>query len=260
MEYVLLFVIASGGAAMSFYTGFGFGTVLFPIMAWFFDIQTAIVMTAVVHFLNSLFKLFLVGRYAHWPTVWAFGIPSAIGAFVGVQALRFLSEWNENIAYSFVGMNLSTSALTISVGMVMLLFAVFEYTDKLNILTTKNSSMITGGLLSGFFGGVCGQQGAMRSAFLMHRFEDKKAFLGTRTILALIVDSVRITSYLAFLNLVFQANNLTPLYIAISAGFTGAFVGNKFLHKVSIGWLRKAVMLLLLVMGVLLIFNGNAIH
>ena len=62
MEWIIL-IVAFVGAALSFFTGFGFGTILLPVMALFFDLTTAVMMTAFVHFVNTIYKLFLVSNF-----------------------------------------------------------------------------------------------------------------------------------------------------------------------------------------------------
>jgi uncharacterized membrane protein YfcA len=41
--------------------------------------------------------------------------------------------------------------------------------------------------------------------------------------------------------------------VALIGGMSGALIGNKFLKKTSIEWIRKSVMLFLFIMGILMI-------
>jgi hypothetical protein len=50
--------------------------------------------------------------------------------------------------------------------LLMMVFALFELLPSLRKLTFSNRHLVIGGLLSGFFGGFSGHQGALRSAFL----------------------------------------------------------------------------------------------
>jgi uncharacterized membrane protein YfcA len=253
MEWIILFV-AFTGAALSFFTGFGFGTILLPTMALFFDLTTAIMMTAFVHFLNTIYKLFLVGKYAHWPTVISFGVPSAIGAIAGALLLSALTSYFTPFQYSFMGIAGETSGLNIIMGILLITFSLFEYFNFLEKNMSGNKSLWVGGLLSGFFGGVSGQQGALRSAFLLHQFKDKHVFMGTRTVLAAIVDAVRITTYLSMIALIFEQQNNWPMIFAILGGIGGATVGNMLLQKISLSWIRKAIVIFLLVVGIYIMF------
>ena len=55
-------------------SGFGLGTLLLPAFAVFFPIDAAVAMTAVVHLLNNLFKLALLGRQADRGVILRFGV------------------------------------------------------------------------------------------------------------------------------------------------------------------------------------------
>lgn len=52
-----------------------------------------------------------------------------------------------------------------------------------------------GGVLSGFFGGLSGQQGAFRSAFLLHAGLDPQRFIATNAAIATLVDITRLVVY-----------------------------------------------------------------
>ena len=253
MEYVFILLIATLGSGLSFFSGFGFGTMLLPVMALFFDLQTAVFATAIVHFLNNVFKLTLVGKYAHWKTVIQFGIPSAVGAFLGAEALNYLAHLQQPLHFEFWIIETNTTFLGVTMGFVLILLAAMEYSNALVRVNKAPRILWLGGVFSGFFGGLSGQQGAIRSAFLMNHFEDKQVFIGTRAALAFIVDAVRIFTYAASFQLFLQHEIYLPMAIALIGGMSGALIGNKFLKKTSIEWIRKTVMVFLFVMGTLMI-------
>ena len=74
MDAVLICIVAFAASAMTFLSGFGLCTLLLPAFAFFYPIELAVASTAIVHFLNGLFKLALVGRFASWRIVLRFGI------------------------------------------------------------------------------------------------------------------------------------------------------------------------------------------
>ena len=253
MEYVFILLIATLGSGLSFFSGFGFGTMLLPVMALFFDLQTAVFATAIVHFLNNVFKLTLVGKYAHWKTVIQFGIPSAVGAFLGAEALNYLAHLQQPLHVEFWIIETNTTFLGVTMGLVLILLAAMEYSNALVRVNKAPRILWLGGVFSGFFGGLSGQQGAIRSAFLMNHFEDKQVFIGTRAALAFIVDAVRIFTYAASFQLFLHHEIYLPMAVALIGGMSGALIGNKFLKKTSIEWIRKSVMVFLFVMGTLMI-------
>jgi cytochrome c biogenesis protein CcdA len=84
----LVAVAAFVVALLTFFTGFGLGTLLMPAFAWLLhDVPTAVAATAVVHLANNLLKLGLVGRRADRGVVLKFGddrgavlLPRRLGA------------------------------------------------------------------------------------------------------------------------------------------------------------------------------------
>ena len=54
-----------------------------------------------------------------------------------------------------------------------------------------------GGALSGFFGGLVGNQGGIRTAAMLGFEVDKRQFVATTTAVALIIDMARVPIYLA---------------------------------------------------------------
>ena len=75
----LICIAAFLASTLTFFSGFGLGTLLTPVFALFFPIQTAIAATAIVHLASNLFKVGLVGRDADWTVVARFGLPAAAG-------------------------------------------------------------------------------------------------------------------------------------------------------------------------------------
>src|SRR5687768_13085276 len=92
MIYVLICLVAFIGSGLTLFSGFGLGTILLPCFALFFPVELAIALTAIVHFLNNLFKLALFGKFADKKITLAFGIPSVIAAIAGAYLLTAVSE------------------------------------------------------------------------------------------------------------------------------------------------------------------------
>ena len=60
MELAVISLVAFLTAILTFFSGFGLGTILMPVFAIFFPVDIAIALTGVVHFSNNLFKLSLI--------------------------------------------------------------------------------------------------------------------------------------------------------------------------------------------------------
>ncbi|MEK9138207.1 MAG: sulfite exporter TauE/SafE family protein, partial [Bacteroidota bacterium] len=59
MEYLIVCTIALLASGLTLFSGFGLGTLLLPAFILFFPPDVAVGMTAIVHFLNNIFKLVL---------------------------------------------------------------------------------------------------------------------------------------------------------------------------------------------------------
>ncbi|MBI2357306.1 MAG: sulfite exporter TauE/SafE family protein [Deltaproteobacteria bacterium] len=70
-------------AAMVLMSGFGLGTLLTPLFVLFYDIKIAVLLVAIVHFSNNLFKLGLFFRHLDMAILKRFGALSIVGALVG---------------------------------------------------------------------------------------------------------------------------------------------------------------------------------
>ena len=250
--YSVLAIVAAalGGAFLSFFCGFGLGTILLPAFMIFFPAPAAIAATAVVHMANNVFKLFLVGKHAHWPTVRRFGITSVAGAIVGAWALNWLSHQDNVFAFSVGGSVLHTDIIRIVIGLIILLFALLELSPSLERLAMPNRWLPVGGLVSGFFGGLSGHQGALRSAFLMRTGLSKNEFMGTRVICACLVDISRITVYATSIAANWHSMRADLLIIATLAAFAGAWTGNKLIQKTELDLLNKIIAAALILFAV----------
>lgn len=83
MDIILISLVAFLVSILTFFSGFGLGTILTPVFMVFFPVDLAIALTGVVHFFNNVFKLFLVGKHADRAVLLRFGIPAIIAAFFG---------------------------------------------------------------------------------------------------------------------------------------------------------------------------------
>jgi uncharacterized membrane protein YfcA len=106
-------------------------------------------------------------------------------------------------------------------------------------------------MLSGFFGGFSGHQGALRSAFLVKVGVSTEAFVGTNAFIGFMVDMARIATYAAVI-FTAKASSLVgadqwPLILTgILAAFAGVMLGKRFLHKVTMKTVQTLVGVLLL--------------
>lgn len=253
MEYAAIWLSAFLASALTLFSGFGLGTLLMPVFALFFPVQVAIAATAVVHLANNVFKVALVGRSANWGVVLRFGLPAALAAVVGAGVLALFADLPALGRYEFGGERREISVIKLVIGIVILVFAVLELSPRFAALAFPPRYLTVGGILSGFFGGLSGNQGAFRSAFLIKAGLGKEAFIGTGAVSAVIVDTVRLVVYgLSFYAAGFAAlsNDIGSLVAAaIIAAFLGAFIGSRLIKKVTLRVVQIIVAVSMIVIG-----------
>jgi uncharacterized membrane protein YfcA len=246
MHYLIICLCAFLASGLTLFSGFGLGTLLLPVMAVFFPIDTAIALTAVVHCLNNLFKFALLGRHADKGTVLRFGLPAILAALLGARMLLWLSRLQPLLAYQLLGHQLQVMPVKLVVACLMVFFALFELVPHLAKISVAKKYLPLGGLLSGFFGGLSGHQGALRSVFLLKAGLSKETFIATGVVISLLVDIPRIVVYGLSLTALRLGDNRLLLAAAILAAFGGAGLGNRLLTKVTLRLVQTLVALMLL--------------
>lgn len=255
MSLIVIALVSLIAAGLTLFSGFGLGTLLTPAFAFFFPIELAVGLTAIVHLSNNLFKLALLGRHADRRVVVSFGLPAVLAAFLGAEALSRLSSLDPLLTYSLGTRILQVTPVKSVVSAVILLFVVLELSPRFGALQLPPRFMPLGGLLSGFFGGLSGHQGALRSAFLMKAGLSKESFIATGVIIACLIDVTRLTVYARHLSLPSLSANLPLLSAAILSAFAGSFLGARLLDKVTLRFVQLTVSLALVLISISLFFG-----
>ncbi|MEE9212947.1 MAG: TSUP family transporter, partial [Phycisphaeraceae bacterium] len=150
--------------------------------------------------------------------------------------------------YQLAGRELQITAVKLIVAILMVVFALMELAPPSKRFRFKPQYLPVGGLLSGFFGGLSGHQGALRSAFLIKTGLSKEAFIATGVMIACLVDVTRLAVYGTNFWMQGVRQNLWLLGAATASAFVGAFVGARLLKQVTLRMVQilVAVMLLLI--------------
>ena len=255
MEVLIISLVTFLAAILTFFSGFGLGTILTPIMMIYFPVELAIALTGIIHFSNNIFKLFIVGNFYSREVLLKFGIPAIIAAFLGSYILFQLNDEVILYSYELMGNTKKISLVKFIVSLLLIVFALIDLIPFFNKLKFDSKSLWYGGFLSGFFGGLTGNQGALRSAFLIKIGLDKKVFIGTTVVISSLVDFTRLSVYstnLFNLNL----NDYSALgFFAISSGIIGSYLGNKLLKKVTLKTIKVLVALMILFLAAALLIG-----
>lgn len=249
---IILCVAALVTSLLTFFSGFGLGTILMPVFAVFFPVDIAIALTGVVHFLNNLFKLSLVGLRADKLVVLRFGIPAFIAALAGAWLLLQISDLQPIYQYTFRNNVYSITPVKLIISVLLMFFALIEVIPYFKNLQFEKDKLIPGGLLSGFFGGLSGHQGALRSAFLIKSNLSKEAFIATGIVIACMVDFSRLGVYLTGFSKSGLHENLTLMIAATLSAFMGAFLGSRLLKKITLKSVQSIVTIMLFILSIVL--------
>lgn len=252
MEYVIICLTAFGASLLTFFSGFGLGTILTPVMIIFFPAPEAIALTGIVHLLNNMFKLILVGKQTDKHVAVKFGIPALVGSFIGAYVLIYFSENLFHYEYEMLGKTMEITFIKLMVATMMILFALFEILPWLKSLQFSSKYMSLGGFISGFFGGLSGNQGALRSAFLLRYGLSKEIYIATGVVIACIIDVTRLSIYFSTSSSYDYWENDVLLLLAVLSAFAGAFLGNKLLKKVTLAFVQTLASIMIITLALLL--------
>ena len=252
MEIVVISLAAFVVAILTFFSGFGLGTILTPVFMLFFPVELAIALTGVVHFFNNIFKLFLVGRNADKTVLLRFGIPAVIAAIVGSWILLNITDLQPLFSYEAFGKHIEVYPVKFIISILLIIFASIDLIPYFNTLRFGKSKLPIGGALSGFFGGLSGNQGALRSAFLIKAGLSKEAFIATAVVVSTFVDFTRLSVYATRFTKSGLTDNLTLVICATLAGIAGAYLGNKLLKKVTLRFLQVTIAVMLILISIAL--------
>jgi uncharacterized protein len=257
-SFMCAFIIISLSAffvsGLTLYSGFGLGTLMMPVFAVFFPVPIAVAATAVVHGANNIFKIILVGRHADASLVLRFGVPALAAAFLGACMLEYVSRLDPIATYSLGFRVAEVTPIKLTMGILILSFSLFELLPVLRTIAIDKKYLFVGGLLSGFFGGLSGHQGALRSAFLAKMAVSTETFVGTSAAIGFLVDMTRIAVYAAlFLGagkaFFLDSSQLPLVATAILAAFAGVIAGKRYLRTVTMKTIQAVTGVLLMVIA-----------
>lgn len=252
MEYIIICLVAFLASILTFFSGFGLGTILLPVLALFFPVEVAIALTGIVHFFNNIFKLVLVGKNADKKVLLYFGIPAVIAALFGAYILIHISDLEPWYTYMLGQRTFEITPVKLIISVLLIAFAIIELLPFIKKLKFEKKHLPFGGILSGFFGGLSGHQGALRSAFLINAGLTKETFIGTAVVISSFVDFTRISVYATRILNAGLSDQIPLILSATLSAILGAFIGNKLLKKITLDFIQKTVAVLLIIISLAL--------
>lgn len=255
MDIILISLAAFFTAILTFFSGFGLGTILTPVFVLFFPVDIAIALTGVVHFTNNLFKMALVGKHTDKVVLLRFGIPAILAAFAGAWLLMRITALPSLHEYSLWGKTFEITPVKLIIAVILIVFSVFEILPAVQKWQFGKNKLILGGILSGFFGGLSGIQGALRSAFLIKSGLGKEAYIATGVVIASLVDFTRLSVYASKFAAAHLHENVALLISATLAAIGGAMIGKRLLKSVTLRNLQLLVAVMLILISLALGFG-----
>ncbi len=236
MEILYISLLTLIAAAIGTFTGFGTSTLMIPVLVIFFPPVETIFLVSIIHWFGNVWKIALFRSGFNLRLLLLFGVVGLVTSYLGAHISLGA---NELILLRLLGAFLAGYAL----------FLVFQSKFK---IPANNMTALSGGALSGFFAGMFGMGGAMRSAFLTTFDLPKAVYIATAGAIGLLVDSTRIITY-------FTGGATLPkelwygLLIFIPISFVGAHIAKNVIDKIPQNQFRTVVATFLFVFGVKLI-------
>ena len=222
-------VIAGGIAAVS---GFGIGSVLTPVLALQIDTRLAIAAVSVPHLIGTAQRFWIMRRHVDRRLLREFGATSAAGGLAG----------------ALLGTQLSSRGLNVVFGCLLIFTAVAEISGWIRRVRWGQRAGWIAGAISGFLGGLVGNQGSIRTAGLLAYDVSPGAFVATATAVALIVDGARMPVYMAT-----RGSDVAELWslltVATCGVVIGTAVGTSILPRLRQATFRRSVAILLAILG-----------
>ncbi len=229
-------VLAGGIAAIS---GFGIGSLLTPILAVRYGTKLAVAIVSVAHLVGTAARFIGLRKHIDKKVFLNFGILSAAGGLAG----------------ALLNAHANSPALAIVFGCLLVFAGISGLTGFVDRMHFGRRTAWFAGALSGFFGGLVGNQGGIRSAALLGFDIRKESLIATATAIALIVDGARMPVYLAI-----ETKGILsawPLLVtAIFGVLLGTFWGVRLLRRIEERTFRKLLYSLVLVLGIYMLIHG----
>lgn len=228
--YIALLTLLS--AVIGTITGFGTSTIMIPVLVMFMPPLEAIFLVSIIHWFGNVWKISLFRSGFDFKLIALFGVSGFLASYAGA-ALSL--DVDQNILLRLLGIFLMAYSFSL----------IFKSNIKIQAGT---KTALFGGTLSGFFAGMFGIGGAIRSAFLLIYDLPKTVYIATAGAIGLLVDSTRIVTY--YIGGTTMAERLWwGLLVFIPISFFGAYAAKKITHHIPQEKFRTVIACLLLLLG-----------
>jgi len=218
--------------------GFGTAIVMTPILLLFFPLPQTLIFTGVIHLLVDIWQVVLFRDHINSRVLIFFGIPSVILSVIGARVL-LVSDYEIIISL---------------LGVFLIVYGLFEIFIRDIRIEDKLINHIAGGAVSGFVSGVSGVGGPIRSVFLQALDMPQKQFIFSVGAVALLVDLGRVIAYLSD-GISITVDFWIMVLAMIPVSILSAWVGRRFINRLSSGVFKKVICFFLAIAGLVLILG-----
>lgn len=229
-------MLAGATAAVA---GFGIGSLLTPLVAIRYGMGTAVAAVALPHAAATALRAWRLRAAIDWSVLRSFGLMSATGGLAGA------------LLYTRLG----GATLTLVLGVLLIATAIAGLTGWTSRWHPRGAAAHLLGAVSGFFGGVAGNQGGLRAAALLAFGLAPAAYVATATMTGLLVDAARTPVYLwrAGGELLAMADTIG---VMTAGTLLGTLLGERVLLGLTVTQFRRLVAVLIAVLGLALIIRA----
>lgn len=235
MHFLLFFLLTLLAEILGTLGGFGSSVFFVSLGQFFFDFQTILALTGLLHIFSNSAKLVLFRKTIDWKLTAWLGFTSIALAVVGAWLTSIVEfEYAKGVLAIF-----------------LIAFSIFFLAKPMFTLAPTLVNSLVGGSVAGFLAGFIGTGGAIRGLVLASFNLEKNLFVGTSAAIDFGVDLSRTIIYM-------NQRYLNPTYywyipLLVAAAFLGSYWGKMLLSKLSQESFKKIVLVLILLIGVALL-------
>lgn len=235
MKYLLFLLITLLSEILGTIGGFGSSIFMVSISQFFFNFQTVLAITGLLHVFSNASKMWLFRKSIDWKTSLLLGIPGVVFVLLGswlTTIIRF--TWAEAM-----------------LGLLLIITSSLLWLKPALVVKPSTFNAIAGGGLAGFLAGFVGTGGALRGILLAGFNFEKGAFVATSATIDMGVDLSRSFVYLGNGYMPGELFFLIPFLIGLS--LLGSWIGKLLLDRISQEVFRKIILGLVFCIGVALV-------
>lgn len=232
LVYISLLTIVAN--AVGILSGFGTGTIMTPLLLLFLPYQETLLLMAIILWFHDIWKLLFFRKHINWNLFIYFGFPSIITTYIGARLVA-----NRALVTLFPKL--------LGIFLIFYVFFLFLFPDFK--VVQRRLFALLGGAVQGFFAGLFGIKGPVRTVFLVAYKLPQAEYLATIGAISLVTDATRLGTYL-FNGMRLHGELLWGLLIFVPASYLGAKIAQLMVPYISERTLRLFVAIFLLAIGI----------